>query len=766
MIEMKKYFGVLCFILTIGISFGQEQIFPLTDNSLLTGNPIKHRAVNNIDSTFIYLIDTIDVPVWDDFSTDKFQHYDALYTDGNVSSQWFFHLWDPTNTVDLDTALKYCDSTQTRHDTVVVTGTITDEYSYWTEFTPVTIWVHDLSAYPVLAESRTLFAECYIIIDSLIDGIPDPDTDTLYFTPQFTQDSANVFFVDVDEPGVIWIDSTAYHNYRYPVDPWSLGVATFDGLNEHGMPYDFGNPSAHEIADYLTSKPIDLTGTTDVFLTFLYQAGGYGNDPETEDSLILDYWVVDSMAWFKWWGTPGGIDTDEWDTMHLAVPVSLLDNGFRFRFRNWASTSAALDHWHIDYVTLKDNDLPTVDYFNDLAISYPINTFLEDYTAVPWDHFQNTDPDTLMVEDGSLYVYNSAANPSNYDDGTLEIEHLGILQGSSPFTLPNPGASGGWTGNWELGVNAYPYDIAALYSYDETVTTNPQTGFDIKINIDTDSPGQNLHPENDTNYYRQNFDNFYAYDDGSAEAAYGLNGAHAFLAYQFTAYELDTLTGILMHFVPFVEDLSTYQFLLTVWEDSAGVPGPIIYQDDYFETHTPDYAGSKSGFKYFEFINTVYTVVVPGEPLGRRGVPLTNRKFYVGWEQLDDESLQIGLDWNIDNSNKIYRNTSGSWVTSSFDCSLLIRPVFSTGLNYTLETEMEEEVAEIVMFPNPSSDIIQFRGLTENFRINIFDMSGRVVESKTSHSLLSVADLQSGVYVVRITDSENKPIFTEKLIVR
>ncbi len=765
--KLKKLFFSILFVSGGFFAAAQEFVYPLSYNPYLVSDKTDVRSVNNIDSTFIYFIDTLDVPIFDDFSTDKFQHFDAVFTDGNVTNQWFFYLYDAANVTELDTSLHFCDSTQTRHDTIVVTGTITDSYSNWDEFTAVTVWVHDLSAWPIVETSRSLFEECFIVIDSIIDGIPDPDTDTLWFSPQFSQDSANVFFVDVDEPGVIWLDSFAYHNYRYPVSPWSLGVATFDGVDENGMPYDFGDPSAHEPADVLTSKPIDLSGSVAVYLTFLYQAGGFGNDPETEDSLIVDFWNVDSLKWYQGWFDLGDITEDQWDTAHIPIAPALLKDGFQFRFRNWASTSALLDHWHIDYVTLKANDLPTIDYFNDLAISYPINTFLEEYTAVPWDHFQNTDPDTLMVNDAELYVYNSAATASNYDNGSLEIRHLGILQGGSPFTLLNPAASGGWTGNWDLGLNAYPYDIGALpYSYNEAITTNPQTGFDIKINIATDSPGQNLHDENDTNYYRQNFDNFYSYDDGSAEAAYGLSGAHALLAYQFEAYELDTLTGILMHFVPFVYDMTSYQFLLTVWEDSSGVPGPIVYQDDYFVTHTPEYSGSLNGFRYFEFINNAWTVNVPGEPEGRRGVPLSNKKFYVGWEQLDDESLQIGLDWNIDNSNRIFRNTAGTWLTSSFDCSLLIRPVFSTGLNYTLDNPPSDEIQSIGMFPNPTNDVLNFNNLPENCSVALYDLSGRKVLEQVAESVVSVNMLTPGVYIVQIGSGDSGLLFSEKLIVR
>ncbi|MCG8574888.1 MAG: T9SS type A sorting domain-containing protein [Flavobacteriales bacterium] len=762
---MKKLIYLFGFLVSLS-AFGQEQIFPLKSNPYLFSEKVfqERSGATTIDSTFIYSMDTLELPIWDDFSLNKFEQYDADYTDPEVSSTWYYALLDESMAV-LHLDSTYCDSTLAHHDTIVVTEGIVDTYTSYFP-TVQTINVSDLCNYPVEYVEMNLYRECYTLVDSVIDGVPDPDQDTIFYEPTFVQDSAHVFFVDVDNPDLIWVDHYACHNYRFAVDPWSLGVATFDGLNENGMPYDFGNASAHEEADHLTSKHINLAGKTDVYLTFLYQAKGHGNDPDDQDSLLLDFWNPDSGKWYpSGWFVDGTVTPNEWDTVHWAIPIALLKDGFRFRFRNWASTSGALDHWHIDYVNLKDNDLPTIDNFSDLAISYPINTLLKDYTSVPWDHFQNADAASKMVDEAELFVFNSDNDATNFSDGNLEIRHNGILQGGSPFVLPNAAVGGGWTGNWEVGLNAYPYDVNGIYSYDNSVTSDPQAMFDVKINIASDVGASNVHLENDTNYFQQRFDNYYSYDDGSAEAAYGLNGAHAFLAYEFEAYEVDTLTGILMHFVPWVDDLSSKLFLLTVWEDDGGKPGEIIYQDDYFEAHSPNYAGSKSGFKYFEFYNTEYAVDVPGEPKNRLGVPLTGTKFYVGWEQIDDESLQIGLDWNIDNGEKIWRNTSGTWLQSSFDCSLLIRPVFSTGLNYTLsQDDLQNTGMEISMYPNPTTNQLNFTGLPDQFALSIFDMSGRLVHQSLNETSILVSDLETGVYVVDIRDENGQSLYSDKLI--
>ncbi|MBI3134156.1 MAG: T9SS type A sorting domain-containing protein [Bacteroidetes bacterium] len=752
---MKLLLTTVGFFFTAALTAQDEVISPILNNPHVQQKTLKLKAAgNSIDSTFIYNIDTLDLPVWDDFSINKFMPYDAGYADANVTSQWYYRLMNNTNTIPQNPSFIFCDSSHAYHDSISVVGGIpTTSTTYFT--TPNQVWVNELNTYPVQGQLRTLYQECYVLIDSIIDGIPDPDQDTVFYTgsPDFVQDSANVFFVDYTNPNTIWVDIYAYHNYRYAVNPWSLGVATLDGVDENGWPYDWGNTSAHESADVLTSRPINLAGKINVYLTFLYQAEGYGNAPEVEDSLILEWWLPDSNAWFpSGWYTLGAVTNDVWDTVHYAVPTAALDNGFRFRFRNWASTSGNLDHWHIDYVNLKDNDLPTVSNFSDLAISEPIHSILDTYTAVPWDHFINAIASEKMLDELKVRVYNSNITATNYANGGLEIRYGGILQGGSPYVLANPGITGEWTGNWEVGMNKYPYALASNYTFDQGVTAGPQAAFDIKLNIDAAVSGSNIYDVNDTTYLVQKFDNYYSYDDGSAEAAYGITGSHALLAYKFTAYEEDSLTGVLMHWVPSVDDHSDKAFLLTIWDDNAGQPGNIIYQDDYFNTHHPEYSGAINGFRYYTFMNGQYV-----------DVPQT---FYVGWEQIESVSMNIGLDWNTDNSDKIFRNTSGTWATSSYDASILMRPVFSTALNYTLGTDEEKQPEEVAVtvYPNPADDQVTIRINATDFTAVLIDISGRRVLSVTNETQLDLSDLNAGIYIIDIRDANGVSLYSGKLI--
>ena len=81
---------------------------------------------------------------------------------------------------------------------------------------------------------------------------------------------------------------------------------------------------------------------------------------------------------------------------------------------------------------------------------------------------------------------------------------------------------------------------------------------------------------NDTLYHIQNFHFHFAYDDGTAESAYGINVNGAKLAYEFKLNRPDTLRAVQMYFPQMLDTLNDVDFYLTVWEEDNGNPGNII----------------------------------------------------------------------------------------------------------------------------------------------------------------------------------------------
>ncbi|HLG35365.1 MAG TPA: hypothetical protein VI757_10830, partial [Bacteroidia bacterium] len=150
-----------------------------------------------------------------------------------------------------------------------------------------------------------------------------------------------------------WTDSAVFINNDFPVNPPTLGVATFDGINKYGGQY---NPSltSYGVADTLTSKPIDLNypNDTTIWLSFFYQPQGLGTNMQIRDSIYLEFFGSDS-AWHFAWSKKGSPTTLPFAQAMINIRDAIyLFNGFRFRFLNKAALYAMHDQWNLDYVRL------------------------------------------------------------------------------------------------------------------------------------------------------------------------------------------------------------------------------------------------------------------------------------------------------------------------------------------------------------------------------------------------------------------------------
>jgi hypothetical protein len=237
-----KYRYLSLFVLLIStLSFGQESLEAIQFQPRGKRKMVLKSAANTLDSSFIYTYDTIQLPIFDDFSKSKFQDHSATPGAPNVSEELFYKLTD-AGAVPLPVTAVYTSAVTKRRTTE--NGATTDA-----DLTPITVLVADFSAYPV-AYSTVQAYPPYYIYDTL-DFVNEPDT-VYVANPEYTQDSARVFTAALSDPNAIWIDQYVFHNYTHALDPWSLGVATFDGLDETGYPYHFGTTMTGR-ADVLTS---------------------------------------------------------------------------------------------------------------------------------------------------------------------------------------------------------------------------------------------------------------------------------------------------------------------------------------------------------------------------------------------------------------------------------------------------------------------------------------------------------------------------------
>lgn len=721
------------FVLIIGfVSFGQEVLNPIGAMKR-EGAPAKKqanlKATVTVDSTFIYSFDTLSLPLLDEFSHSRFPVLDAQPGDPNVTEQTFYYLTDLSN-VPLTNDKKFSTSLTRRYTTSGGTTTQTD-------LPLITIKMADFSNYPVVYSTIQLYPP-YNIYDTL-DFPNNPDTIALT-NPDVLQDSIVVFFAHESDPNAYWADTYAYHNYTHAVNPWTLGVVTFDGLDETGYPYAFGTTQSG-YADFLTTKTIDLSSfapNDSIYLSFLVQRKGFGDQPEAEDSLVLEFYDQAADVW-KWiWSTKGGVLND-FQLGHIRITnAAYFNNGFRFRFKNYGGLSGMLDEFHLDYVHLRSGSGYQDTLFKDFAFVYPIGSLVDQYTQVPWEHWVNQP--THMNPNVKVSVRNGSNIPENNLNGNVKVNFSGTTEGN--FTMVAQTLSGNNINYAPRTTYASLHDFSTGYTFSTTPASNTKT-FDIIGSAGAQFPNLAL---NDSSYTQQVFENVYAYDDGSAEAAYGLSQVQARLALRFEPYQADTLLGVRMCFVPSVNDVSNKLFLLTVWGENNGKPGAVLYEDQFFYPRTPVYEEGRGIF-------TDYL-------LKDIRLPLNGGPFYVGMRQIDANPLNIGFDMNNPNQSNVFLSLNGgvTWGNSNQPGVPMIRPIFLTADNVNLSVgELQQETIDWNVYPNPTGGLVQidWRSETAFPGAILTDAQGRtLLQLGTEELRFDLSDSPSGIYFLRLNNSQ------------
>jgi len=731
--NLLRYLVILFSIWILNIAYAQIELGPLT------GNHFQNSSINlktgSIDSTFIYTTDTLRLPFFDDFTFNKTQQYTPDFSSSLLTSEVYYYLIDQATAMPLENNLFFTNQVTFNRFFDPAIGTFTD-----TIFASQSINIADFTSFPVNYEPVDLYPP-YYIYDTLIPG---DESDTVWIqNPPFFQDSVRQFFLPVSDSNLLWVDDFVYHNYRFGDHPRTLGVMTFDGLDENGYPYAIGTTTSG-YADVLTSKPIDLSGMSpadSVYISFIYQPQGFGDEPESTDSLLLEFYDSSNDQWNRIWG-----DSGKSVTPFTIVHLPLLGNNyftdaFQFRFRNYGGLSGSLDHFHLDMVFLREANPPahTDTVFKDFSFVYPLISLLEDYTSVPWDHYQES-TDNKMSEAMEVVVFNGSNGPENYQDGEIDISYNGISEGNfilQGFTLAeqqiNYAALDFATSFHDLKLGyEFPRDLTGVYEE-----------FDVRVNASAQYP--NYEP-NDSTTFTQGFYNFYSYDDGTAEAAFGPTGVQARLAIHFDAYQSDSLIGVNLCFVPSVNDVSDNLFLLTVWDDENGLPGEVLYEDDVFNPRNPNYVQGENQFLSYYFLDTMKISV--------------GSSFFVGWRQLDPERLNLGFDRNIDQSDEIFYSVDGgnSWLVSPFSGSPMLRPIFSTKMDTSLGLiETLKKPVDIMLYPNPTLDILHIDnslGLSSIEKL-IFDPTGREL-ARTTEDAFDLSRFNPGIYFISVPSLSEK----------
>lgn len=558
------------------------------------------------------------------------------------------------------------------------------------------------------------------------------------------------------------------------------GVATFDIALSDGL-FPPISSSGSLCVDMLESVGVNLTQPDDttVYLSFCYQPGGYGEPPTESDSLCLDFYSVLSARWINVWRGYYSVRQKalleeyflpylnrkerriEGDSLcakfHLVhIPLrgaDLLKPGFKFRFRGQSSVridpntpgvASNSRRWNLDLVYINNERHWDDTSIYDVSATYLSPLTIAGYSTVPMEALkyyakgQGGEPFKQLT----LRCRNFTSTPMNVG-AYFRVEDLQApktvvtLQRGHDIVPPK--------GEWEA-----------------TRSIGEKSDFDWSVPLGRDSLTVRLKGYimlgdeaehwpfryNDTIEQLLTFSDAYGYDGGSPDLGYGIVGRgaeRANVAMRFEPIVPTAIRAVRIWYNPLVDPSSRKQQRLAIWADEGGVPGALLYSQNF---QPPADNGKLGRF-----------VEIPLDTALDFSAPL-----FVGWRQSENDFVNVGYEQRPATEPIIYFQTTGGWLRSELKGTLLLRLVCGgagTVIKRPVTPVEEGRIAPACrVYPNPCRDFFHLEVAEPYEKVEVLDPMGRVLRSYPAEngdgtlgatiSTLSSGDLGRGVRLVRV----------------
>jgi hypothetical protein len=589
------------------------------------------------------------------------------------------------------------------------------------------------------------------------------DTIALPFIDDF---SYNGPYPDTD----LWLDNSVYINSTFAIDAPTIGVATFDGANYQGAPYA---NSGQGSADTLTSTGIKLAGkdaSSNINLSFFYEPKGYGDKPGSNDKLMVEF-KDNNDTWVEVWSYIDTSNISDIPTFNF-VTISINDNsyfydGFQFRFRNEATFTGFRDMWHVDYVRVTEGQTPSTT-LDDVAFNKPPISILGTYTEMPWAHFKGFEADELDTQsEMNLYNhFNSDQNvrPARYKvnslDGVVNFDMETLDFGSAPIN-----------GNITKGVTTLIDSVMAIVEYNSLLNdlknyngTSPVT-LDVQLNITPANEQNSIVPVARNNAISREivFDNYFSYDDGTAETAVAAGRIGDQFAVKYHANVADSLKAIQINLPRLSGNITNQRINLKVWIDD--IDGTPAYQRNFVKA---------------VYVDTVQSWTTYSLDSNALLIP-AGSDFYIGWQQATtpptlSTSFLIGYDRNTTKGfSQIFQNVGAGWekldtVTIQPPMgSIMIRPIVGNGEYFsTSSKEIKTEAINFRLYPNPTRNQLTIELANndfENYEYQIFNTTGVLMQADILSNNVNVSDLSNGLYIIRLRNTTSNVSEIQKFMI-
>ncbi|HUH74117.1 MAG TPA: T9SS type A sorting domain-containing protein [Chitinophagales bacterium] len=575
---------------------------------------------------------------------------------------------------------------------------------------------------------------------------------SLPFADDFNQNS---YFPDNSR----WADNDVFINNNYPKSPPTIGVATFDGLNSSGEPYDSYNNSFGK-ADQLTSLPLDLSSyqeSDNIYLSFYWQAGGFGELPESSRDYLIVEFLNTNQKWEQVLRINPTDTVNQFKQEFIKVRAEFLSDQFQFRWVAFGNLAGSTDHWHIDYILLDRNRNPEFESsVSDVAYSSGNGGYFKNYYQMPFKHFL---PEYLK-DTISVKVKNNFLNTVDIVDN-FQVKNLSNGQIISTYNGPSIDIASRET-------LTYFYPALDLSSVTPTSdTTELEVRYYFQTSSENNSPA--FVKANNELKEKITFANAFAYDDGSAERAYRLeNYTEGKIAVKFHASVMDTLRAIRIHFPYFPNYTNTTDnpfFNVAVYKSLDSITGEndeVIYKELLVQKEDFNVPADEifNGFAYYTF---------KPELNDGKDYLLVDGDFYLAIEHEKFNDVDLGFDLNQAHPTEMWYNVGYGWYSSQYPGSIMMNAIMGKALGgkYTSINENSNQNHSIPIYPNPTQNQL-FISTDYQFssRYQIFNLAGSQIISGQiqPNQSIDVNQLSQGMYILQLTGNDGKYIGQAKFI--
>ena len=593
----------------------------------------------------------------------------------------------------------------------------------------------------------------------------------------------------------LWIDNDVYVNNDLAYNPISYGVATFDALDDKGMIHGDINSIQSNVADYLTSQPIRLDSLfvdgvavrpyvpgDSIYLSFFFQPLKKMENSSNEqrgDSLCLQFFSSTDSSWHNVWGSDrfpfNDIIPENNKGRHfieVIIPVTdtalYFRKDFQFRFYNKARLTESgngqypgwqnnASRWNIDYVYLnhqRRND----EYYQDVCFASAPSSFLKNYHSMPYKQYKaSQNIYDNMVDTTYMYVSNLDKSPQNVTYGyevvndynnSVVFSHNSGLQNINPFYNPSS----------QL-INGAKLYYTSVFPNIFPANDNDSASFTIRYTLG----GTNfVNGTNDSLTFVQRLYNYYAYDDGTPEYAYVLDGTVMFCQ-RYKLNVEDTLQAVKIYFNAMANEAGatnepcTYE--LMIWNDAQSKPGNVVYQQNIV-------------VRYDSVNKAQYHLFRLDDPLFVDGTNFNNLVFYVGLRKDRYTPISVGFDVSRNASSYTFVNSNGeTWQKSTKNGSVMMRPLLGEPVPEEVGIRLPygNDDKQFRVFPNPATGNVcnlKFENIPGEKIIAVYNHQGIMVDvfkTLQNDCQLNVNDYAKGLYVVVMQSGD--VMLSKKLIV-